>query len=103
MRFSTFKNDHRITEQGSLLPDSYATTLADSKNVSTGSEAVQRYALPNDDPAVFVFDIKPMEQTLIKRGIVQENFGKPGGGVEVIFCVGTGPDTVSLRPQTLPA
>lgn len=29
--------------------------------------------------------------------------GKPGGGVEVIFCLGTKPGTVSLSPRTIPA
>jgi len=41
------------------LPGSYATTEADAKNVKTGKEAVARYALPNPDPASYVYTIKP--------------------------------------------
>ena len=102
VRFSAFANDHRITQDGRLLPGSYATTMSDGKNVRTGNEAVRRYALPNEQPAVFCFDIRPMKPTQIQRGIVQPANGQPGGGVEVIFCRGTDPGTVKFPPRTIP-
>lgn len=102
VRFSAFANDHRITQDGQLLPGSYATTLSDGKNARTGAEAVRRYALPNEQPAVFCFDIRPMKPTQIQRGIAQPANGQPGGGVEVIFCRGTDPGAVKLPPRTIP-
>ena len=58
-------------------------------------EAVARYALPNPKPAVYVFTVKPLKDTPIQRGIVEPEFGQPGKGVEVLFCDGTAPKTVT--------
>lgn len=100
-RFSAFKNDRRITANKGLLPGAYATTEDDAKNARTGVEAVLRYALPNDDPAINVFTIKPPDKTDMKRGIVQPEFGKPGGGVEVLFVKGS-PDKTVTGPSIIP-
>jgi len=94
-RFSVYKNDRRIRTDGSLLPGSYATTEADACNVRTGREAVARYALPNPDPASYVFTITPHRDTVIQRGIVEPANNQPGGGAEVIFTRGTQPRTVT--------
>jgi hypothetical protein len=101
-RFSAFRDDRRINADGSLKPGSYATTAEDAARVRTGKEAVERYALPNPDPAVFVFTIQPLRGTEIQRGVAQPKFGHKGGGVEVLFRGGTTEDTVS-GPDEIPA
>lgn len=101
-RFSAYINDHRITEDGGLVPGTYATTEEDAKNVGTGSEATERYALPSDEPAIYVFTVKPPRRTKIRSGIVEPANGKRGGGVEVIFEEGSPEDTVT-GPRQIPA
>ena len=101
-RFSPYRNDHRITEDGGLRSGSYATTEADARNVNTGTVAVLRYALPSDEPAIYVFSIKPPEKTLVRIGVVEPANGKPGGGVEVLFEHGSPSKTVT-GPETIPA
>lgn len=59
-------------------------------------------ALPNDDPASHRFLITPVPATIVQSGIVQPSFGKPGGGVEVIFTNGSQRGTVTLPPHKLP-
>ena len=100
-RFTAFENDRRITADRKLLPGTFATTEADAKNVKTGLEAVARYALPNPKPAIYVFTVKPLKDTTIQRGIVQPDFGQPGGGVEALFGDGTAANTVT-GPTTIP-
>lgn len=94
-RFSAYTNDRRILPDGSLLPNTYATTEEDAKNVSTGKQAVARYALPNPEPASNVFTIQPNRDTTIQIGIVLPAYDHPGGGVEVLFGEGTQPRTVT--------
>jgi hypothetical protein len=101
-RFSAFENDNRVTPEKGLLPNTYATTKDDGDKVKTGKEAVERYALPNDDPASYRFTVKPKKDTKLKKGIVQPANGHVGGGVEVIFTDGTDKDTVTLPPTKLP-
>lgn len=101
-RFSAYANDRRVTADKGLLPGTYATTEADAKNVKTGKEAVARYALPNPDPASYVYTIKPKKDTDIQRGAVEPANGQPGGGVEVIFPSGTTANTVTLPPDRIP-
>lgn len=100
-RFTAYRNDRRITAGGSLLPGTYATTGEDARNVKTGKEAVERYALPDPKPAIYRFTIEPEEDTKIKKGIVQPAYGHKGGGVEVIFVDGTTDNTVT-SPDTIP-
>ena len=100
-RFTAYENDRRITADHGLLPGTYATTEADAKGVVTGLEAVARYALPNSKPAIYVFTVKPLMDTSIQRGIVQPDFGQPGGGVEVLFREGTASRTVT-GPISIP-
>lgn len=101
-RFSAFANDNRVTPEKGLLPNTYATTKDDGDKVKTGKEAVERYALPNDDPASYRFTVKPKKDTKLKKGIVQPANGHLGGGIEVIFTDGTDKDTVTVPPTKLP-
>ncbi|HWB15891.1 MAG TPA: hypothetical protein VG538_05740 [Vicinamibacterales bacterium] len=101
-RFSAFENDRRITADNGLEPGTYATTEEDGNKVKTGKEAVERYALPNEEPASYRFTIKPLKDTNIKKGIVQPANGHQGGGVEVIFTDGTTKNTVAKPPTKLP-
>lgn len=96
------KNDRRITPDKGLLQGTYATTSEDARNVRTGEQAVQRYALPNPKPAVYVFTIEPQLGTPLRRGIVQPAYGQPGGGVEIYFEQGTTVNTVRLPPDQIP-
>lgn len=100
-RFTAYTNDRRITAKRSLLPGTYATTGEDARHVRTGKEAVERYALPNPQPAIYRFTIGPEEDTKIKKGIVQPAYGHKGGGVEVMFVDGTTDNTVT-GPDTIP-
>jgi len=100
-RFSAYEKDNRITLSRGLLPWTYATTEDDAKHVRTGMDAVARYALPNPDPAIYVFVIRPPEDTEVKRGIVQPANSQHGGGIEIIFTKGSPDNTVSL-PYTIP-
>jgi hypothetical protein len=101
-RFSAFANDRRVTAENGLLPGTFATTEEDGNKVKTGEEAVERYALPNPDPASYRFTIKPPKDTKLQRGIVQPANGHHGGGVEVIFTEGSTKDTVTQSPTKLP-
>lgn len=102
-RFSAYESDRRVTKDKGLLPGTYVTNEADAKNVQTGEEAVARYALPNPDPASYVYTIKPKKDTDIQRGTVESANGQLGGGVEAIFTNGTTADTVTLPPDKIPA
>jgi hypothetical protein len=102
LRFSAFARDHRILPDGSVTAGTYVTTYADGLKVTTGSQAVARYALPNPDPAVHRFHLRPPEEILVRRGIVQPAFGQPGGGVEVIFENGA-PARTLYHYDTIPA
>ena len=96
-RVSAFRPDLRIAANGSLLAGSYATTLNDSQLITSGLGAVGRYALPSPAPAVYLYEIRPPQQTHILCGTVHPNFGQAGGGVEVRFPHGTPPGTVSYK------
>jgi hypothetical protein len=89
LRFSAFPNDIRILADGSVVAGTYVTTHDDGMtHVKTGSDAVRRYALPNPDPAVHRYYLRPPERIAVQRGAVQPAYGQPGGGVEVIFVQG---------------
>jgi hypothetical protein len=98
-RFSAYENDNRLQADGSWSDGTYATTEEDAKNVKTGKDAVGRYALPNPEPACYVFTAKPKKDTDIQKGIVEPAFGQPGDGVEVIFPKGTQANTVTGPTQ----
>ena len=100
-RFTAYKNDRRITPNKGLMPGTYATTETDAKNVKTGSDAVERYALPDPKPAIYCYRIDPRKDTTYRQGVVQPAYGHKGGGVEVIFDNGTHDKTVT-GPAVLP-
>jgi hypothetical protein len=101
-RFSAYANDRRVTAGKGLQPGTFATTKADADaNIKTGTDAVQRYALPNSKPASNVFTITPPKDTDVKRGTAQPANNQPGGGVEVIFVNGS-PDGTVTGPVTIP-
>ena len=100
-RFSAYENDNRRRADGSWSDGTYATTEEDAKHVTTGKEAVARYALPNPEPACYVFTGRPNKDTEIQKGKVEPAFGQPGGGIEVIFPKGTQPNTVT-GPEEIP-
>lgn len=102
MRFTAYKNDRRITAKKGLLPGTYATTEIDSRNVKTGEQAVEHYALPDPKPAKFRFRIDPTKDTEYREGTVQPAYGHKGGGVEVLFDKGTSDNTVTIPPTELP-
>jgi hypothetical protein len=101
-RFSAFKNDRRVTKGMGLAAGTFATTKHDADtHVKTGTDAVQRYALPNPTPASNVFTITPPQNSSIQRGVTQPANNQPGGGVEVIFVNGL-PDGTVTGPTTIP-
>lgn len=102
LRFSAFADDIRILADGSVVPGTYATTRADGEPVKTGKEAVERYALPNPDPAVHRFWLKPPVRIQVRRGKVQPANGHQGGGVEVIFDNGAPAKTKYKQDQIPP-
>lgn len=103
LRFSAFPNDVRIVADGSVIPGTYVTTFEDGMNhVTTGRDAVRRYALPNPDPAVHRYHLMPPRMIPVRRGVVQPAFGQPGGGAEVIFEKGAPAGTRQLQDQIPP-
>lgn len=100
-RFSAYRHDNRVTSEGGLLPGTYATTAEDAVFVKTGVDAVVRYALPNNRPAIYVFTIVPLKDTEVKRGIVQPSNKKHGGGIELLFTKGSASKTVR-QPYKIP-
>jgi len=101
-RFCAYPNDRRVNADGSLRPGTYATTAEDAKQVTTGMEAVERYALPNPAPASYRYTITPHAGTVFQQGTVKPAYSHKGGGVEVFFKSGTQPKTVALPPTKLP-
>jgi hypothetical protein len=95
VRVSAFADDRRIDfVNKKLKPGSYTTTEQDYQDcVGTHDDPIDRYALPNDEPIVWAFYIKPKSTDILQRGIVQPAFGHKGGGIEAYFDAGTSNDT----------
>ena len=85
VRYSAYRNDKRIDDDGVVQPGTYVTTLTDSAMVPSGLAAVARYALPNGHPAVNMFQIEAPEGLNIRCGTTQPNYGRSGGGVEIFL------------------
>jgi hypothetical protein len=103
LRFSAFADDVRILPAGSVTSGTYVTTYDDGiRYVKTGMDAVRRYALPNPQPAVHRYHLKPPLVIPVRRGKVQPAFDQPGGGVEVIFERGAPPGTKRGQDQLPP-
>jgi len=98
-RFSAFAQDRRVRPDGSLAPQSYCTSETDKTLVPSGLAAVGRYALPTRISACHIFEVRPGGGVPILFGTVTPNHGLAGGGVEVYFPTGTGPNTVkAIQP-----
>jgi hypothetical protein len=104
LRFSAYDDDPRILPDGSVKKGTYVTTLVDGEKVKTGTEAVERYALPNPEPAVHRFHLQPPppRTIVVRRGTVQPDFGHEGGGDEVIFEDGASGGTYRGERDRLP-
>lgn len=96
IRFSPFEDDFRIDRNNNkVLPGTFATTLLDGqKCINENIDIIDRYALPSEREIMYAFYINPISNTEIKRGVVQPDYGKKGGGEEVIFPSGTSDNTV---------
>lgn len=102
LRFSAFENDLRIRDDGSVRDGTYVTTYEDGiGHVRTGMDAVGRYALPNPDPAIHRYHLKPPVVIPVRRGTTQPANGQPGGGAEVIFEKGA-PAKTKYDQDTIP-
>lgn len=97
VRLSAFKDDKRIdTMNNCLRPGSFTTTKKDYENCKSAKEnPIERYALPSDDEIKWTFLIIPKQGDILQKGIVQEAYGKKGGGEEAFFKNGTSKNTYS--------
>lgn len=85
-RFSAFNPDRRVDPfTGSFLPGTYAVPESEVPFVPTGFVAVGRFALPNNLPASFHYQIEAPVGTAVAFGTVAPAFGQAGGGVEAYF------------------
>jgi hypothetical protein len=96
IRFSSFLEDIRITEDGGLVPGTYATTNDDATYcLDNHIDPIARYALPSTSSIKYEFQIEPPAKIETKRGIVQPANDQPGGGIEVLFTKGSPAATVT--------
>lgn len=85
-RFSAFNPDRRVEPvTGSFLPGTYAAPESEVPFVPTGFVAVGRFALPNNLPASYHYEIEAPVGTSVDFGTVAPAFGQSGGGVEAYF------------------
>jgi len=91
VRLSAYENDKRIDfENKKLIPGTYTTTDSDYLDcVRFIDDAIDRYALPNDEKIKWAFYVRPKTIDVLQRGIVQPAFGHDGGGLEIYFENGT--------------
>lgn len=85
-RFSAFNPDRRVDPvTGSFLAGTYATPESEVPFVPTGFVAVGRFALPNNVPASYHYEIEAPAGAIVDFGTVAPAFGQAGGGVEAYF------------------
>jgi hypothetical protein len=91
VRLSAFYDDKRIDRINKCLrAGSYTTTNDDYLTCTNNKyDPIDRYAIPNNDPIKWAFNIVPKITDTFQQGIVQPDFGKKGGGVECYFEKGT--------------
>lgn len=91
VRLSAYENDKRIDFDNKCLRDgTYTTTEEDYLSCKYhNDDAVDRYALPNDEEIKWAFYIEPKSNDTLRPGIVQPANGHYGGGVETLFDNGT--------------
>ncbi len=95
VRLSAYENDRRVDKvNGCFVAGTYATTEDDYVLCVKGNDnPVERYALPNDETIKFSFYTKPLLGDKLQKGTVEPDFGKRGGGKEVVFPNGTSKKT----------
>lgn len=101
VRLSAFKDDRRVDKKKKcLLPGSFTTTASDALRCKIEKDdADKRYALPSELKIEWAFFIQPKPTDELQRGIVQEAFGKKGGGKEAYFDKGTSFNTFITQTE----
>lgn len=101
VRLSAFEDDRRIDViNKKLKPGSFTTTEVDYRECfSSNDDAVDRYALPNNDKIEWAFYIRPKVNDQLQRGVVQPAFGHAGGGIEAYFENGTSNNTYFIKKK----
>jgi hypothetical protein len=91
VRLSAYYDDKRIDRINKCLKSgSYTTTIEDYLTCTINKyDPIDRYAIPNDHPIKWVFNIVPATNDTFQQGMVLPDFGKKGGGVECYFEKGT--------------
>lgn len=86
LRFTFNTPDPRVnTSSGTVAPGTYCTPYRDGQKVTSGYEAVGRYALPVPLPYKHTLLLVPPAGTQVEIGTVVSAFGQGGGGVEAYF------------------
>ena len=101
-RFCAIDLDPRIDSDGSVKPNTYATTESERPHVPSGLAAVGRFALPIRTSARHVRKITAPIGTVIRYGTVEPNFGLAGGGVEALFPNGLPPGSAESKTTEIP-
>jgi hypothetical protein len=101
-RYSSFNPDRRVDPvTGSFLPGTYAAPESEVPFVPTGFVAVGRFALPNNLPASYHYEIEAPIGTAVDFGTVAPAFGQAGGGVEAYFSNSVTNAKVPPTPVTM--
>lgn len=86
LRFTFHVPDRRVnTTAGTVSPGTYCSPFRDGQKISSGFEAVGRFALPVPLPYKHLVLLVPPPGTAVDIGTVVPNFGQAGGGVEAFF------------------
>jgi hypothetical protein len=86
LRFSWVSPDRRVNSvNGMVAPGTYSAPYRDGVKISSGLEAVGRFALYVVFPARYTVMLTPPIGTPVELGAVAPAFGQAGGGVEAFF------------------
>lgn len=89
LRFTFQIPDRRVNSAtGEVIPDTFCAPFRDGQKITSGFEAVGRFALPVPLPYRYVVLLVPPNGTSVEIGTVTPNFGQAGGGVEAMFPAG---------------
>ena len=94
LRFTHQVPDKRVdSTTGTVVAGTYCSPFRDGQKITSGFEAVGRFALPVPLPYKHMVLLVPPAGTQVQIGTVVPNFGQAGGGVEALFPTGfTNPD-----------
>lgn len=101
-RYCAIDIDPRIGTDGSVKPNTYATTENEKPHVPSGLAAIGRFALPIRASAKYLRRIVAPIGTLMRYGTVGPNFGLSGGGVETLFPKGLPPGSADTTIIEIP-